>query len=141
MCCGGGELQGADQELVQEVDGEPPFQPVSAAEVGPFAVGSSAFTFALHPGQDTSQFKEQRLLQRHSLRRRGRVELCLEYVQERHSGVGGLAAEGSPGLHQTALAAQQVRVVPGPGFTRSNVSVYGCMYSWLTLLAGASSNV
>ncbi|CAG03111.1 unnamed protein product [Tetraodon nigroviridis] len=108
LFCGGGELQGVDQELVQKVDGEPRFQPVSAAQVGPSAVGRSALTAALLPGQDPSQPEEQRLLQRHSQRRRGGVELCLEHVQERHPGLGGLAAERSPGLHPATLAAQQV---------------------------------
>lgn len=67
---------------------------------------------ALPPGQDPSQSKKHRLLQRHRLWRRGGVELCLEDVPERHPGLRGLPAESSHGVHPATLAAQQVRVIP-----------------------------
>lgn len=69
---------------------------------------------ALPSGQDPSQSKKHRLLQRHRPRRRGGVELCLEDVPERHPGLRGLPAESSHAVHPGTLAAQQVRVIPAP---------------------------
>lgn len=67
---------------------------------------SSHFTQFL---QDQPQPEVDRVLQRHQRGRGGGVGLCLDPVPERHHRFRERQAHGRSGLHQAAVAAQQVR--------------------------------
>lgn len=83
----------------------------------------------LNVDQDPSQLEKHSLLHCRGLRRCGWVGLCLEDVQDRHSGIWSFQAQVGHGLHQSTLAFEQVCATSrfvGVSWILNETLVYAC---------------